>query len=87
MANLSKGINSGKYMETLHTNHTLTLFQYAEALEYQTFHVSDSYQAYRNVPKFSDRWACESVDPERSSLIRVYTVCHSVCIFWTHYSW
>ena len=23
---------------------------------------------------------------ERSSLIRVYTVCHSVCIAWTHYS-
>ena len=23
---------------------------------------------------------------ERSSLIRVYTVCHSVCIVWTHYS-
>ena len=22
----------------------------------------------------------------RSSLIRVYTVCHSVCIVWTHYS-
>ena len=24
--------------------------------------------------------------PNWSSLIRVYTVCHSVCIFWTHYS-
>ena len=23
---------------------------------------------------------------QRSSLIRVYTVCHSVCIVWTHYS-
>ena len=23
---------------------------------------------------------------KRSSLIRVYTVCHSVCIVWTHYS-
>ena len=22
----------------------------------------------------------------QSSLIRVYTVCHSVCIVWTHYS-
>ena len=22
----------------------------------------------------------------RSSLIRVYTVCHSICTFWTHYS-
>ena len=24
--------------------------------------------------------------PGQSSLIRVYTVCHSVCIVWTHYS-
>ena len=46
---------------------------------------------YRNFPKFSDRqvWA-NSADPDqtapRSSLIRVYTVCHSVCIVWTHYS-
>ena len=24
--------------------------------------------------------------PKRSSLIRVYTVCHSVCIYWTYYS-
>ena len=38
---------------------------------------------YCNVPKFLDRhvWA-----KERSSLIRVYTVCHSICIVWTHYS-
>ena len=45
---------------------------------------------YRNVPKFSDRYAwANSADPDqtaRSSLIRVYTVCHSVCIVWTHYS-
>ena len=31
-----------------------------------------------------------SEDPDqtalRSSLIRVYTVCHSICIFWTHFS-
>ena len=31
-----------------------------------------------------------SADPDqtapRSSLIRVYTVCHSACIVWTHYS-
>ena len=44
---------------------------------------------YRNDPKFSDRqaWA-NSADPDqtRSSLIRVYTVCHSVWILWTHYS-
>ena len=25
-------------------------------------------------------------DCSESSLIRVFTVCHSVCIFWTHYS-
>ena len=46
---------------------------------------------YRNDPKFSDRYAwANSADPDqtapRSSLIRVYTVCHSVCIVWTHYS-
>ena len=43
---------------------------------------------YRNDPKFSDRqaWA-NSVDPDQTApLIRVYTVCHSVCIVWTHYS-
>ena len=43
---------------------------------------------YRNDPKFSDRqaWA-NSADPDQTapSLIRVYTVCHSVCIVWTHY--
>ena len=40
------------------------------------------------LPKFSDRYAwVNSADPDqRSSLIRVYTVCHSVCIVWTHYS-
>ena len=41
---------------------------------------------YRNVPKFSDRQVCaNSADPDQT-LIRVYTVCHSVCIVWTHYS-
>ena len=42
---------------------------------------------YHNFPKFSDRqvWA-KGVDPDESSLIRVYTVCHSICTFWTHYS-
>ena len=45
---------------------------------------------YRNVPKFPDRqvWT-NSADPDqtapRSSLIRVYTVCNSGCIFWAHY--
>ena len=40
---------------------------------------------YRNDLNLSDRqaWA-NSIDPDR--LIRVYTVCHSVCIFWTHNS-
>ena len=39
---------------------------------------------YGNDPKFLHRqvWA-NSVDPD---LIRVYTVCHSVCIYWMHYS-
>ena len=43
---------------------------------------------YRNGPKFSDRYAwANSADPDqRSSLIWVYTVCHSVCIVWTHCS-
>ena len=44
---------------------------------------------YRNDPKFSDRYAlANSIDPDQtaSSLIMVYTVCHSVCIVWTHYS-
>ena len=45
----------------------------------------------RNDPKFSDRYAwANSADPDqtapRGSLIRVYTVCRSVCIVWTHYS-
>ena len=41
---------------------------------------------YRNDPKFSDRYArANSADPDQS-LIRVYTVCQSVCIVWTHYS-
>ena len=35
---------------------------------------------YRNDPKFSDRYAWANC------LIRGYTVCHSVCIIWTHYS-
>ena len=41
---------------------------------------------YRNDPKFSDRliWA-NSADPVRSSLIRVFTVCYSICIFLTKY--
>ena len=45
---------------------------------------------YRNDPKFSDRYAwANSADPDQtapSSLIRVYTACHSVCIVWTHYT-
>ena len=46
---------------------------------------------YRNDPKFSDSlvWA-NSADPDqtalRSSLIRVLTICNTVCIFWMHYS-
>ena len=43
---------------------------------------------YHNFPKFLDRqvWV-NSADPDqRSSLIRVHTVCNSLCIFWMHYS-
>ena len=45
---------------------------------------------YRYVPKYSDRqvWA-NSVDPDQTAprgLIRIYTVCHFVSIFWTNYS-
>ena len=49
---------------------------------------STSCRKYRNDPKFSDRYAwANSADPDlRRSLIRVYTVCYSVCIVWTHYS-
>ena len=42
---------------------------------------------YRNNPKFSDRYAwANSADPDQTAPIRVYTVCHSVSIVWTHYS-
>ena len=43
---------------------------------------------YHNDPKFLDRytWA-NNADPHQTApLIRVYTVCHSICIIWTHYS-
>ena len=46
---------------------------------------------YLHDPKYSDRqiWANSACRPRSdcslSSLIRVYTVCHSVCIFWTLY--
>ena len=39
-------------------------------------------------PKFSDRqvWSNSVCRPSSdSSLIRVYTVCHSVCILWLQY--
>ena len=39
--------------------------------------------------KFLDRQIWEnSADPDQTapSLIRVYTVCNSLCIFWMHYS-
>ena len=35
---------------------------------------------------FSQPRVRHGVTAPRSSLIRVYTVCHSVCIVWTHYS-
>ena len=40
---------------------------------------------YRNDPEFSDRYAwSNSADPDQTAL-RVFTVCHSVCMVWTHY--
>ena len=37
--------------------------------------------------RFWTDWSLQTVKTQiRSSLIRVYTVCHCVCIFWTHYS-
>ena len=41
--------------------------------------------AYHYDPKFLDQEALGKLR-FRSNLIRVYTVCHSVCIFWMHYS-
>ena len=46
------------------------------------------YVLYHNDSKFLDRYAwANNVDPDQTApLIRVYTVCHSVSIVWTHYS-
>ena len=42
---------------------------------------------YCNDPKFSGRYAwVNTADPDQTAPIRVYTVCHSACIVWTHYS-
>ena len=43
---------------------------------------------YRNDPKFSDKGLCKQCRPrsDRSSLIRVYTICHSIYTFWTIFS-
>ena len=51
-----------------------------------TIELCQNSQKYCNDPKFSDRkvWA-DIVDPDQTAPIRVYTVCYSVCIFWTHY--
>ena len=66
-----------------------------EVLEQRFEKVSSSYLSKRNIycidPKFSDRQAlANSADPDqtapRSSLIRVYTVCHSIYIFLTSFS-
>ena len=50
---------------------------------------STCFKNYHTVPKFSDRpvWA-DSVDPDQSAslLISVYSVSHSICVFWTQYS-
>ena len=43
--------------------------------------------SYCNVSKFSDRQVLSKQCRSRSdSLIRVYTVCHSICIVWMHFS-
>ena len=52
--------------------------------------VTVTFVGYRNDPKFSDRyvWA-NSADPDQTAprgAVRVYTVCHYVCIVWTHCS-
>ena len=42
---------------------------------------------YHNDPKFLNRQVlANSADPAQTAPIRVYTVCHSVCIFWANYS-
>ena len=42
---------------------------------------------YHHDSEFSDRYVwVNRVNPDRRSLIRVYTVCHSVCILLSHYS-
>ena len=43
---------------------------------------------YHDDPKFLDKIGLGKQCRPRSdcSSISVYTVCHSVCIFWTHYS-
>ena len=48
-------------------------------IKWQNFH-------YRNYPKFSDRYAWAMSADSDQTLIRVYTVCHSVCIVWMHSS-
>ena len=82
----------------IHWNNGLTLEEAFVFLDFfflcnkgMTLQPSYFVSNYRNFPKFSDRqvWA-NSADPDqtapRSSLIRIYTVCHSVCIVWTRYS-
>ena len=58
--------------------------------ECKHFHLLGDDIDYHLVLKFSDRYvSANSVDPDprgASSLIRVYTVCYSVYIFWTHFT-
>ena len=57
-----------------------------QRLDQKAWSALPSWTYYRNDPKFSDRYAwANTADPDRSSLIRLYTVCHSVCIVGTHY--
>ena len=52
------------------------------AFSIKSFHFAD----FSNDPKYLDRqvWA-NKVDPHLEQSELVYTVCHSICIFWTHY--
>ena len=60
----------------------VSIFDYMQEI------VADGTVSYRNDPKFSADKFGQTVQTQirLSSLVRVYTVCHSVCIDWTRYS-
>ena len=65
-------------------NSLIWVYIFCAYLTVQTFRIIRICGIYRNIPKFSDRQRRPRSDCSWTSLIRVYTVCHSVCIFWTH---